>query len=237
MFTTVRYVDILLKLLLQPLICYRYESWLDAKLCHTLLTAHHWLELNVKMRLMGFKGKAEIKPLNEAKAIELGSEILGETLIFGVAAATIIAEYYRSLRNERKKEDKQNDTLAMLVAKVSDLELQMQQQSSELRELRRGSYYQSNNMTSKSKTATPPLKVYVNENSTSNSVGNFDLSKSNPPNTNTQENSRQSQSGFSFFSWFFNDDSTKSDRSVDERSDSTDNKQPSTNNKSIDYKK
>ncbi|EDV23782.1 uncharacterized protein TRIADDRAFT_7238, partial [Trichoplax adhaerens] len=102
-------------------------------ICIPPAQAHHWLELNVKMRLMGFKGRAEIKPLNEANAIELGSEILGETLIFGIAAGTILAEYYRGQRNERKKEDVQNETLALLVEKVSELELQMHQQSAELR--------------------------------------------------------------------------------------------------------
>ena len=175
---------------------------------------------------MGFKGRAEIKPLNEAKAIELGSEILGETLIFGIAAATIIAEYYRGLKNERKKEHKQNDTLAMLVSKVSELELQIQQQSTELRELRRGPH-QGSSVTNKSSTAISPANVNINEINTSKSISNFDLNKSNPSNTSTQEQSSQSQSGFSIFSWFTKDDITKSDHRVNEKYHNVNDKQPS----------
>ena len=47
----------------------------------------------MRLRIMGMKGKVEYKPLSEERAVEIGSEILGETFLYSMAAACIVYEY------------------------------------------------------------------------------------------------------------------------------------------------
>lgn len=70
---------------------------------------YHWCEVNIKMRILNLGKPSAVKPLNEREAIELGAELLGEFIIFAVAAGTITAEYLRQARNERAKEEMKED--------------------------------------------------------------------------------------------------------------------------------
>ena len=71
---------------------------------------------------MGMKGKAEFKPLSEEKAVELGSEILGESFLYSVAAAFIVYEYWNSVSKEQMKEDDQNLHILELQQQTAKLE-------------------------------------------------------------------------------------------------------------------
>ena len=51
---------------------------------------------------MGMKGKVESKPLSEERAVEMGSEIIGEAFLYSVAAAYIVFEYWRSTRKDKR---------------------------------------------------------------------------------------------------------------------------------------
>ncbi|NXS49803.1 OPA3 protein, partial [Balaeniceps rex] len=50
--------------------------------------------------LMGFRGAA-IKPLNEEAAAELGAELLGEAIVFGVGGLCLYLEYARQAGQAR----------------------------------------------------------------------------------------------------------------------------------------
>ena len=50
------------------------------------------------MRLMGHKGKIEVDPLKENAAVDLGAEMLGEVVIFGIGVTVLYAEYRRQKR-------------------------------------------------------------------------------------------------------------------------------------------
>jgi hypothetical protein len=56
---------------------------------------HHRVEYQISVRLLGFKG-ADVKPLEPAKAVALGAEVLSEFFVFSVAGAVVILEYSRS---------------------------------------------------------------------------------------------------------------------------------------------
>ena len=73
---------------------------------------------------MGMKGK-EYKPLSEERAVELGSEILGETFLYSIAAGYIVYEYWRSVKKEQKKQDDQNHHISELESRATRLEEQM----------------------------------------------------------------------------------------------------------------
>lgn len=50
---------------------------------------YHYFEVNVKMKLMNVSKPREVVKLNEAMAIDLGAELLGEFVIFFVASLTL----------------------------------------------------------------------------------------------------------------------------------------------------
>lgn len=50
---------------------------------------YHYYEVNVKMKLMNVGKPREVVKLNEAMAIDLGAELLGEFVIFFVASVTL----------------------------------------------------------------------------------------------------------------------------------------------------
>jgi len=56
---------------------------------------YHWFEINIKRRLLNLGKPKEFTKLNEKMGIELGAELLGEFIIFGVAAITLFFEYNR----------------------------------------------------------------------------------------------------------------------------------------------
>ncbi|NXD74833.1 OPA3 protein, partial [Eolophus roseicapillus] len=62
--------------------------------------------MRAKMRLMGFRG-ATVKPLNEEAAAELGAELLGEAIVFGVGGLCLYLEYARQAGAARRREEEQ----------------------------------------------------------------------------------------------------------------------------------
>ena len=85
----------------------------------------HRLEFFVRFRLKGMKGKADYKPLSKERAVELGSEILGETFLYSIAAGYIVYEYWRSVKKDHMKEDVQNLHISELQAQTENLERQV----------------------------------------------------------------------------------------------------------------
>ncbi|XP_074978609.1 optic atrophy 3 protein isoform X1 [Caretta caretta] len=97
---------------------------------------YHWVEMRTKMRIMGFRG-ATIKPLNEEAAAELGAELLGEAIVFGVGGLCIFLEYARQASNTRRKEEEQSSTLLGLQEQVAELGLAVETLDAQLREVNR----------------------------------------------------------------------------------------------------
>ena len=86
---------------------------------------------------MGLQGPVNVKPLNEEKAVELGAEMLGQAIIYGVGAGTIFFEINRSQKKDQQKEEEQNRKIQSLRDKIDDLGLDVEQQAAQIRELTR----------------------------------------------------------------------------------------------------
>lgn len=72
--------------------------------------------------------KPRIRPLSESKAIEAGANFLSEAFIFGVGAAIIIFESWRSGRKEKGRRNEVAERLDVLqdeVDKISGLEAEI----------------------------------------------------------------------------------------------------------------
>lgn len=72
------------------------------------------------MYLMNLGKPTKVAKLNEAMAIELGANLMGEVIIFSVAGGCIMLEYYRQAAKEAKKEELR---LAQLEQFTNEIEL------------------------------------------------------------------------------------------------------------------
>ncbi|CAI9724081.1 Hypothetical predicted protein [Octopus vulgaris] len=98
---------------------------------------YHWAEVNVKMRVMGLGKAKDVQRLNEQMATELGAELLGEAIIFFIAAATIYVEYQRSAMKEQVKEEEKTQKVRRLEYRIQELDIVTDQQEARIRELSR----------------------------------------------------------------------------------------------------
>ncbi|KAF5297115.1 hypothetical protein FQA39_LY02695 [Lamprigera yunnana] len=123
---------------------------------------YHWCEVKTKMWVLNLGRPISVPPLSEAMAIELGANLLGEAIMFTVAALLLIREYNRSSRKEMIKEEKRQEEVNNLNMQVRELFFQVQQQNTQIRELLREVYQLDGKKTSKknhnknSKTPPPP---------------------------------------------------------------------------------
>lgn len=78
-----------------------------------------------------------ISVLNEASSIELGANLLGEGVIFFIAATLLVAEYNRGARKEAAKEAARKAEIEALQNDLRDLFIQTEEQGAHIRELMR----------------------------------------------------------------------------------------------------
>ncbi|MCL4137851.1 UNVERIFIED_CONTAM: hypothetical protein GTU68_019193 [Idotea baltica] len=101
---------------------------------------YHWCEVRMKMYVMNIGKTADnstIPKLNEQAAIELGASLLGEGVIFLIAASVLVFEYNRQKTNEKKKEDAEQDFLTNLDNRLNDLQFNNEELDTKIRELTR----------------------------------------------------------------------------------------------------
>jgi hypothetical protein len=91
----------------------------------------------MKMWVMNLGKPVAIPSLNEAMAIELGANLLGEAIIFTVAAGVLILEYTRQSRKESAKEEARKDELNHIHYTINELYFQAEKQDAQIRELMR----------------------------------------------------------------------------------------------------
>ena len=84
--------------------------WHDALVCR--------MEVNFRIRLLGHQTKA-IKPLSEEKAVAQGAEVLGEGVIFGIAAGLLLLEHWSSSKKEAAKHAKLEANFAENRARIT----------------------------------------------------------------------------------------------------------------------
>lgn len=65
-----------------------------------MFSVYNWCEIKTKMWVMNLGKPVNIPQLNEAMAIELGANMLGETIVFTIAAGILYFEYARQVSNE-----------------------------------------------------------------------------------------------------------------------------------------
>ncbi|KAG0324491.1 hypothetical protein BGZ99_001739 [Dissophora globulifera] len=96
----------------------KHPKFKDA--CISVAQFSHKTEMQLKMKFLGYKVES-IRPLNDARAVEMGANFLGEAIIFGVAGSLIILENARTRMNARDRKNLVDDTLENLVLTTTEL--------------------------------------------------------------------------------------------------------------------
>lgn len=89
------------------------------------------------MMSMNLGKPTSIQPLNEAMAIDLGANLLGEVVIFTIGAGLLILEYVRQAHKETMKEEGALQEKRELKATLRELQFQSERQDAQIRELQR----------------------------------------------------------------------------------------------------
>ncbi|XP_066249112.1 optic atrophy 3 protein homolog [Euwallacea similis] len=98
---------------------------------------YNWCEIKSKMWILNLGKPVNIPVLNEAQAIELGANLLGEAIIFIIAAGILINEYARSSAKESAKEEARVKELNDLRSDIRELFIQAEEERAQIRELLR----------------------------------------------------------------------------------------------------
>ncbi|XP_047474707.1 optic atrophy 3 protein homolog isoform X2 [Penaeus chinensis] len=104
---------------------------------------YHWCEVRMKMYVMNLGRSSQgstIPRLSEEAAIELGANLLGEGVIFGIAVAILGYEVVRQKEKERKKEQDESDFIISLEQRINDLAFANEELDTKVRELTRNMY-------------------------------------------------------------------------------------------------
>lgn len=99
----VKFISLAVRQLSQPLANKiknkaRSSLFFRTYICMPPAQLYHWMEVSYKRKVFHFASRERSKPvekLNEKAAIELGAELLGESIIFVVAVVTITLEFTR----------------------------------------------------------------------------------------------------------------------------------------------
>jgi hypothetical protein len=110
-----------------------FRNWI----CIPTAQAFHWYDVRVRMKLLNVGKVTNIPKLNEEKAIDTGAQLLSEMIILSIASSVLLFEYWRSSEKEEAKQEALERDKANLNDKVMNLELQMDTQNAQIRELTR----------------------------------------------------------------------------------------------------
>jgi hypothetical protein len=100
-------------------------------------TVYNWCEVKSKMWILNLGKPVHVPTLSETMAIELGANLIGEGIIFVIAAGIVYLEYTRQARKDRLKEEGRHDEIQRLNMILEDLYFQSEKQDAQIRELMR----------------------------------------------------------------------------------------------------
>eukprot|EP00092_Neocalanus_flemingeri_P095450 GFUD01121443.1.p1 GENE.GFUD01121443.1~~GFUD01121443.1.p1 ORF type:complete len:327 (-),score=106.22 GFUD01121443.1:12-992(-) len=110
-----------------------FRDWV----CVPVAQLFHFYEIKMKMRALNLgTGKVtKVPKLTEAKAVEQGSEILSEFVIISIASSILIYEYNRQTEKDEVKQEKLKADRESIKNKIFELELKVEKQSTQIRNL------------------------------------------------------------------------------------------------------
>ncbi|XP_052103511.1 putative OPA3-like protein CG43998 [Mytilus californianus] len=75
---------------------------------------YHSMDFTSQSKLFGFETPTRVEPLSTDEAMNLGTKLLGEVLVYGVSASFLLYEYHKSSPKEKiKEENRQNEKIEL----------------------------------------------------------------------------------------------------------------------------
>lgn len=102
---------------------------------------NHKFSTQLQRRIYGHATNVAIRPLDEEKAVQAATDLLGEVFIFSVGGAAVIFEVQRSSRSEARKEEARKQELEALRQREDELARELvllKQRVNELEDYTRG---------------------------------------------------------------------------------------------------
>ncbi|XP_060646542.1 putative OPA3-like protein CG13603 isoform X1 [Drosophila sulfurigaster albostrigata] len=96
----------------------------------------HWIGVRSKMRMLGLNQPKYVPPLNQAMAIETGSNLLSELIVVSIGVSLIILEFSRQARNDKLKHDKHKEQRQKLFSDLEALNDRVNEQVHEIQNLK-----------------------------------------------------------------------------------------------------
>uniref|UniRef100_A0A0D6R691 OPA3-like protein n=1 Tax=Araucaria cunninghamii TaxID=56994 RepID=A0A0D6R691_ARACU len=84
------------------------------KLIVEFAQVNHKFSTNLQRRIYGHSTKVAVRPLDEEKAVQAATDLLGELFVFSVGVGAVIFEVQRSARSEARKEETRKQELEEL---------------------------------------------------------------------------------------------------------------------------
>lgn len=97
---------------------------------------YHRLDINLRMRILGLGAPDTVPPLTDAKAIEIGGDMLAEFIVFGTAIGIVLVEYYRSASKAAHKEESDDKKVARLEIEQKKLIQALEETSNNIKDLK-----------------------------------------------------------------------------------------------------
>ncbi|XP_031833447.1 optic atrophy 3 protein homolog [Nomia melanderi] len=130
---------------------------------------YHWAEVKTKMYVMNLGKPTKVAKLNEAMAIELGANLMGEVIIFSVAGGCLVLEYNRQVAKETKKEEARLEQIQKFTDDIENLNKITSRQQAEIEYLQEAVQVLSNHTKHKlpskriiTETSDPKDQSYTN---------------------------------------------------------------------------
>ncbi|EZA60655.1 hypothetical protein DMN91_007551 [Ooceraea biroi] len=131
---------------------------------------YHWTEVKAKMYVMNLGKPTKVAKLNEAMAIELGANLIGEVIIFSVAGACLILEYNRQSTKEAKKEEIRQMQIQKFTDDIQALHTVTLQQESQIHYLQSAINELAKHTKHKIQTPSPVSQTSISGNSSEGNV-------------------------------------------------------------------
>ena len=148
-----------------------FKDWICVPIAQRV---HRW-EVKAKMRSLnlGTSKVTKVPPLSEARAVEQGSELLSEVLVYSIASFIVVYEYNRSSEKEQEKEERLEAERVAVRARVTELEERVERMMGRITELaavaeevEEERRKEMENKSAKAETATPDKAVSSSETTT-----------------------------------------------------------------------
>ena len=85
----------------------------------------HSIHIKIQRRLINFSNSdSYVKPLSEEKALDSGAELFGEIIAYGAFITWGLYEFYKLTTSAKAKEEKYNEVIAQIHARLQGLEVE-----------------------------------------------------------------------------------------------------------------